>query len=358
MSFDSTDTFAKKALTAVHSKKHKAPSEDYAISFNDNEFTEQANTKRNSTKVSTYSLSELQTLTSNFATSRLIGEGSIGRVYKAKYSDGRVLAVKKIDSSFFQRDKRQMLSDVVSEISKLHHPNIAPLVGYSAEQGQNMLVYEFYLNGSLHEFLHMSDDFSKPLTWNTRVRIALGSARAVEYLHEACSPSCLHKNIKSSNIFLDIELNPCLADCGLARFHQRTSQNLGNGYNAPECTNPSAFTVKSDVYSFGVVMLELLTGRKPYDSTRAKKEQLLVQWASPQLHEIDALDKMVDPALCGLYPPKSLSRFADVIARCIQSEPSFRPPMSEVVQSLVRLGKGSGLSGDDFSSSHRYSFDF
>ncbi|KAH9701977.1 hypothetical protein KPL71_025176 [Citrus sinensis] len=132
-----------------------------------------------------------------------------------------------------------------------------------------------------------------PLICNTRIRIALGTARAVEYLHEVCSPSLEHKNIKSSNILLDLELNPHLSDYGLASFHQniheqitfklminkylklqrmirgaRTSQNLGVGYNAPECTRPSAYTVKSDVYSFGVVMLELLTGRMPYDRRR------------------------------------------------------------------------------------------
>ncbi|XP_020595342.1 protein STRUBBELIG-RECEPTOR FAMILY 6-like [Phalaenopsis equestris] len=97
------------------------------------------------------------------------------------------------------------------------------------------------------------------------------------------------------------------------------------------------YTLKSDVYSFGVVMLELLTGRKPFDSSRPRSEQHLVRWATPQLHDIDALDKMVDPQLQGLYPAKSLSRFADVIAICVQPEPEFRPPMSEVVQALVRL---------------------
>ncbi|ONK76149.1 uncharacterized protein A4U43_C03F24460 [Asparagus officinalis] len=91
-------------------------------------------------------------------------------------------------------------------------------------------------------------------------------------------------------------------------------------------------------------MLELLTGRKPFDSTRPWSEQSLVRWAAPQLHDIDALDKMVDPALQGLYPGKSLSRFADVIALCVQPEPEFRPPMSEVVQALVRLVQRANMS--------------
>ncbi|RWW41599.1 hypothetical protein BHE74_00052904, partial [Ensete ventricosum] len=149
------------------------------------------------------------------------------------------------------------------------------------------------------------------------------------YLHEVCSPSAIHKNIKSANILLDAELNPRLADCGLTD----TNDNLGPGYNAPECTKPSAYTIKSDVYSFGVVMLELLTGRKPYDSSKPRLEQSLVRWAAPQLHDIDALARMVDPALRGLYPPKSLSRFADVVALCIQVNCSLH--LSSLLQSLL-----------------------
>lgn len=333
----------------------KQPPSDRLKSFNDNEFTNHLNVKRSSSiRVMTHSLADLQTATSNFAAGRFLGEGSIGRVYRAKYGDGKVLAVKKIDSSLIQGWQGGEFAEMVSNISKLRHPNIAELVGYCSEQGQNMLIYEYFRNGSLHEFLHLSDDFSKPLTWNTRVRIALGTARAVEYLHEVCSPSCVHKNIKSSNIFLDTELNPRLSDCGLAIFHQRTSQNLGTGYNAPECTKPSAYTMKSDVYSFGVVMLELLTGRMPFDSSKPRFEQSLVRWATPQLHDIDALANMVDPALRGLYPPKSLSRFADIIALCVQSEPEFRPPMSEVVQALVRLVQRTSMNQrEDLGASRR-----
>ncbi|XP_021819914.1 protein STRUBBELIG-RECEPTOR FAMILY 5-like isoform X2 [Prunus avium] len=297
-----------------------------------------------SVKATNYALADLQVATANFAPTRLLGQGTIGRVYRAKYDDGKVLAVKKIDSSLFQGSAPQEFSDIVVNISKIRNANIAELVGYCSEHGHNMLIYEYFRNGSLHEFLHMSDDYSNPLTWNTRVRIALGTARAVEYLHEGCSPSTVHKNIKSSNIFLDIELNPRLCDYGLATFHQRTSQNLGMGYNAPECTKPSAYTAKSDVYSFGVVMLELLTGRMPVDSSKPPVEQCLVRWATPQLHDLDALSQMVDPALRGLYPPKSVSRFADIIALCVQREPEFRPPMSEVVQQLVRLVQRSSMN--------------
>ncbi|KAF6174996.1 hypothetical protein GIB67_026484, partial [Kingdonia uniflora] len=261
----------------------------------------------------------------------------------------QVLAVKKVDSSALPNHSSDDFMEAVSNISRLHHPNVTELVGYCSEHGQHLLVYEFHRNGSLHDFLHLSDDYGNPLTWSTRIKIALGTARALEYLHEVCSPSVVHKNFKSANILLDMELNPHLSDCGLASFvpsaeHQALDQNPSSGYSAPEVAMSGQYTLKSDVYSFGVVMLELLTGRKPFDGTRSRSEQSLVRWATPQLHDIDALDKMVDSALKGLYPPKSLSRFADVVALCVQSEPEFRPPMSEVVQALVRLVQRANMS--------------
>ncbi|XP_055829788.1 protein STRUBBELIG-RECEPTOR FAMILY 5-like isoform X2 [Solanum dulcamara] len=351
-------TSSSMGLKRLNSEHHKSfnvkemknvPPSDHLKSFNDKEFANPLK-RSSSVKIDHYPLADLQNATSNFSSSRLLGEGSIGRVYMAKYPDGKVLAVKKIDSSFFQDGQCTDFTEIVCKMSKLHHPNIAEVIGYCSEQGQNMLIFEYFRNGSLHEFLHVSDDFSKPLTWNTRVRIALGAARALEYLHEVCSPSCLHRNIRTSNIVLDAELNSRLSECGMATFHQKASKNLNAGYTAPECTKSSAYTLKSDVYSFGVVMLELLTGRKPFDSSKPRLEQYLVEWASPQLHDLDALEKMADPALRGLYPPKSLSRFANVTALCVQSKPEFRPNMSEV----VRLVQKSNMSQrEDLSASWR-----
>ncbi|XP_052183369.1 protein STRUBBELIG-RECEPTOR FAMILY 7 [Diospyros lotus] len=301
-----------------------------------------------------YSIADLQMATDSFSIETLIGEGSIGRVFRAQFDDGKVLAVKKINSSSLSSHLSEDFMDIVSDISQLRHPNVTELVGYCSEHGQNLLVYEFHKNGSLHDLLHLSDEYSKPLTWNTRVKIALGTARALEYLHEVCSPSVVHKNFKSANILLDTELNPHLSDCGLASFvsdaDQALNHNAGSGYSAPEVAMSGQYTIKSDVYSFGVVMLELLSGRTPFDSSRPRTEQSLVRWATPQLHDIDALSKMVDPALKGLYPVKSLSRFADVIALCVQPEPEFRPPMSEVVQALVRLVQRANMSKRTFGN--------
>ncbi|XP_042491322.1 protein STRUBBELIG-RECEPTOR FAMILY 6-like [Macadamia integrifolia] len=295
-----------------------------------------------------YSIADLQMATGSFNVENLIGEGSIGRVYRAQLDDGKVLAVKKIDSSVLPSQSSEDFIELVSNISRLHHLNVTELVGYCSEHGQHLLVYEFHRNGSLHDFLHLSDEYGKPLTWNTRVKIALGTARALEYLHEVSSPSVVHKNFNSANILLDVELNPRLSDCGLANFIPNADQvlnhNMGSGYSAPEVALAGQYTIKSDIYSFGVVMLELLTGRKPFDSLRPRSEQSLVRWATPQLHDIDALAEMVDPALKGQYPAQSLSRFADVVVLCVQPEPEFRPPMSEVVQALVRLVQRANMS--------------
>ncbi|KAK2353400.1 STRUBBELIG-receptor family [Trifolium repens] len=301
-----------------------------------------------------YSIADLQIATGSFSVDQLLGEGSFGRVYRAQFDDGKVLAVKKIDSSVLPNNLSDDFMEIVSNLSRLHHPNVTELVGYCSEHGQHLLVYEFHKNGSLHDFLHLPDDYIKPLIWNSRVKIALGIARALEYLHEVCSPSVVHKNIKAANILLDTDLNPHLSDSGLASYipnaNQVLNNNAGSGYDAPEVGLSGQYTLKSDVYSFGVVMLELLSGRKPFDSSRSRFEQSLVRWATPQLHDIDALAKMVDPALEGLYPVKSLSRFADVIALCVQPEPEFRPPMSEVVQALVRLVQRTNMSKRTFGT--------
>ncbi|WOL11562.1 protein STRUBBELIG-RECEPTOR FAMILY 6 [Canna indica] len=340
----------------------KPPPIEKHKSFDEDDFSNKPIVKKvNTTPInaSVYSVADLQIATDSFSMDNLVGEGSFGRVYRAQFSDGKVMAVKKINSSALPNQSPDDFIELVSNISHLHHPNLSELVGYCSEHGQHLLVYEFYKNGSLHDLLHLSDECSKSLSWNIRVKIALGTARALEYLHEVCSPSLVHKNFKSSNILLDLEFNPHLSDYGFGNLvpdaeFQASEQNMASGYKPPEVAMSGQYTLKSDVYNFGVVMLELLTGRKPFDSSRPRSEQSLVRWATPQLHDIDALDRMVDPGLKGLYPAKSLSRFADVIALCVQPEPEFRPPMSEVVQALVRLVQRANMSKrmdepDDYS---------
>ncbi|KAH7290018.1 hypothetical protein KP509_30G028700 [Ceratopteris richardii] len=311
-----------------------------------------------------FNFGELQAGTNNFSQEKLIGEGASARVYKGTLKSGKVMAIKNIDTSAHMVPDKEFF-DVLMGISRLRHANVVELVGYCTENGHRMLVYEYIDNGTLHEALHSEEDKNKLLTWNIRIKIALGAARALEYLHEICEPMVVHCNFKSSNILLDEDFTPRLSDCGLFALTyfgsqcQLPEQHVGSfGYSAPEFALSGVFSAKSDVYSFGVVMLELLTGRKPLDSSRPRAEQSLVCWAAPQLNDIDALSKIVDPSLKGIYPAKSLARFADVVALCVQAESDLRPPMSEVVQSLVHLVQRASVtrrqSGDELGLSQRY----
>ncbi|KAK6149896.1 hypothetical protein DH2020_017421 [Rehmannia glutinosa] len=250
----------------------------------------------------------------------------------------QVLAVKKLDISASGHLSDPEFLKLVSSISKLRLANIVELVGYCLEHGQRLLVYNYCRNGSLDEALNVDDEINKKLSWNARIRLALQAAKALEYLHEVCQPPIVHRNFKSCNVLLEDDLAVRVSDCGLAPLLSTSSmtQLQGSGYGAPELEFGS-YSYQSDVYSFGVVMLRLLTGRKSYDRLRPRGEQYLVRWAFSRLHDIDALSRMVDPSLNGAYPSKSLSRVADIISLCIQPEPEFRPPMSEIVQKLLNI---------------------
>lgn len=303
-----------------------------------------------------FTIASLQQHTNSFSPDNLLGSGMLGSVYRAQLPSGKLLAVKKLDKRATSQQKDDEFLELVNNIDRIRHANVVELMGYCAEHGQRLLIYEYCSNGSLHDALHTDDEFKKKLPWNARIRMALGAARALEYLHEICEPPIVHRNFKAANLLLDDDLSVHVSDCGLAPLISSgsVSQLSGHllaayGYGAPEFES-GIYTRQSDVYSFGVVMLELLTGRKSYDSTRNRGEQFLVRWATTQLHDIAALSRMVDPSLNGQYPTKSLSHFADIISRCVQSEPEFRPPMSEVVQDLLdmirREPNGSGSSED------------
>ncbi|MCD7452752.1 Protein STRUBBELIG-REPTOR FAMILY 3 [Datura stramonium] len=295
------------------------------------------------TSVKSYTIASLQQYTNSFSQDNLLGSGMLGSVYRVELPNGKLLAVKKLDKRVCDQQKDDEFLDLVNNIDRIRHANVVELMGYCAEHGQRLLVYEYCSNGTLQDALHSDNEFKRQLSWNTRIRMALGAARALEYLHEVCEPPIIHRNFKSANLLLDDELAVHVSDCGLAPLissgavSQLSGQLLTTyGYGAPEFES-GIYTSQSDVYSFGVVMLELLTGRVSYDRTRSRGEQFLVRWAIPQLHDIDLLTRMVDPSLEGKYPIKSLSHFADIISRCVQHEPEFRPPMSEVVQDLIQM---------------------
>ncbi|KAL9685856.1 hypothetical protein QQ045_023310 [Rhodiola kirilowii] len=304
-------------------------------------------------------LDELNKLTRNFGNKALIGEGSYGRVFHAKLSTGQDAAIKNLDTSASQ-DSDSDFAVQLSIVSRLKNEHLVELIGYCLEANTRILVYQYAINGSLHDVLHgrkgiQGAEPGPVLTWNQRVKIAYGAARGLEYLHEKVQPSIVHRDIRSSNVLLFEDYLAKISDFNLtsqssdsaARLH--STRVLGTfGYHAPEYAMTGQITQKSDVYSFGVVLLELLTGRKPVDHTMPKGQQSLVTWATPRLSE-DKVKQCVDPKLNNDFPPKAIAKLAAVAALCVQYEADFRPNMTIVVKALQPL-LSSRPAGPDSNS--------
>ncbi|GLT50194.1 hypothetical protein SLA2020_236990 [Shorea laevis] len=298
-----------------------------------------------------YTLAELQLATNSFSEKNLLGEGSLGSVYKAELPNGYVMAVKIINMVPLSFCEEEQFMDVIRTASQLRHPNIVTLLGYCVENGQHLIVYEYVRNFSLDDALH--NEAFKPLPWGQRLYIALGVARALDYLHSQFSPPVAHCNIKAANILLDEELMPRICDSGLAILRPFTTNSIklkasefaiaDVGYVAPEHGQPGSDNTKSDVYAYGVLLLELLTGRRPFDSSRPKEEKSLVKWASFQLHDRECLVQMVDPRIRKTFSSRALSGFADIVSLCTQPEKEFRPQMSEIVEYLTSLLQKLGM---------------
>ncbi|EYU20686.1 hypothetical protein ABFS82_11G003000 [Erythranthe guttata] len=292
------------------------------------------------------SLDELNKATSNFGSKALIGEGSLGRVFYAKLKDGQESAIKKLDTS--STDPDTDFAAQLSTVSRLKNEHFVGLLGYCLEPNNRILVYEYATMGSLHDVLHgrkgvQGAEPGPVLTWSQRVKIAYGAAKGLEFLHEKCQPSIVHRDVRSSNVLLFDDFVAKIADFSFTNQSSDTAARLHStrvlgtfGYHAPEYAMTGQITQKSDVYSFGVVLLELLTGRKPVDHTMPKGQQSLVTWATPRLSE-DKVKQCVDTKLNNDYPPKAIAKMAAVAALCVQYEADFRPNMTIVVKALQPL---------------------
>ncbi|GLT86743.1 hypothetical protein SLE2022_048620 [Rubroshorea leprosula] len=291
----------------------------------------------------TFSFRELAAATKNFRPECFLGEGGFGHVYKGQLeSTGQVVAVKQLDRNGLQGN-REFLVEVLM-LSLLHHPNLVNLIGYCADGDQRLLVYEFMPLGSLEDHLHDLPPDKEPLDWNTRMKIAAGAAKGLEYLHDKANPPVIYRDFKSSNILLHEGFEPKLSDFGLAKLgpvgdksHVSTRVMGTYGYCAPEYAMTGQLTVKSDVYSFGVVLLELITGRKAIDSTRPHGEQNLVTWARPVFNDRRRFSRLADPRLQGRFPMRGLYQALAVASMCIQEQASIRPLIGDVVTALSYL---------------------
>lgn len=310
-----------------------------------------------------FTYDQLAAATGNFRADCLLGEGGFGRVYRGRLDDGQLVAVKQLDLDGLQGD-REFVVEVLM-LSLLHHDNLVSLVGYCSHGHQRLLVYEYMALGSLADHLLLLDDrvaeatprarAPAALSWETRMRVALGAARGLEYLHETANPAVIYRDLKSSNVLLDDAFCPKLSDFGLARLCSTSASGAGPGersprvmgtygYCAPEYIRTGRLSVKSDVYSFGVLLLELITGRRAVDSARPAPEQVLVTWAAPMFKDSKRYRELADPLLRGDFPERDLNQAVAVAAMCLQDQASARPCMSDAAVTLSFLAEAAAAS--------------
>ncbi|CAJ2649967.1 unnamed protein product [Trifolium pratense] len=289
---------------------------------------------------------ELKIITQSFSSSNFLGEGGFGPVHKG-FIDDKVraglepqpVAVKLLDLHGSQGHK-EWLTEVVF-LGQLRHQHLVKLIGYCCEEEHRLLVYEYLPRGSLEHQLFRR--YSASLPWSTRMKIAVGAAKGVAFLHEAKKP-VIYRDFKASNILLDSDYNAKLSDFGLAKdgpegddTHVSTRVMGTQGYAAPEYIMTGHLTAMSDVYSFGVVLLELLTGRRSVDKTRPPREHNLVEWARPVLNDARKLSRIMDPRLEGQYSESGARKAAALAYQCLSHRPRNRPSMSIVVNTLEPL---------------------
>ncbi|KDP33542.1 hypothetical protein JCGZ_07113 [Jatropha curcas] len=323
-------------------RKKKARCSDVEIGVSVTPFFDKFNSLRmvsNRGSVSLIDYKILEKGTNNFEDDNLLGKGGFGRVYKAILEENKHVAVKKLDCA--GEDAQREFENEVDLLSKIHHPNIISLMGYSVHEEMGFIVYELMQNGSLEDLLHGPSRGSS-LSWHMRLKVALDIARGLEYLHEFCKPAVIHRDLKSSNILLDSKFNAKLSDFGLAVADSSQNKNKLKlsgtvGYVAPEYMLDGELTEKSDVYAFGVVLLELLLGRRPVEKLAPAHCQSIVTWAMPQLTNRASLPNIVDPVIKDTVDEKYLFQVAAVAVLCVQPEPTYRPLITDVVHSLVPL---------------------
>nr|GEU93456.1 probable receptor-like serine/threonine-protein kinase At4g34500 [Tanacetum cinerariifolium] len=284
-----------------------------------------------------YGIKELEIATNNFAVENVIGEGGYGVVYRGVVRDKTVVAVKNLLNNKGQAEKEFKVE--VEAIGKVRHKNLVGLMGFCADGAKRLLVYEYVDNGNLEQWLHGEVGPISPLTWEIRMKIAIGTAKGLAYLHEGLEPKVVHRDVKSSNILLDRKFNAKVSDFGLAKLlgsekSYVTTRVMGTfGYVSPDYASTGMLNECSDVYSFGVLLMEIVTGRSPVDYSKAPGEMNLVDWFKGMVASRRG-EELLDPKISVQPPPRSLKRVLLVCLRCIDMDGNKRPKMGQIVHML------------------------
>ncbi|KAG8368961.1 hypothetical protein BUALT_Bualt15G0100700 [Buddleja alternifolia] len=336
-----------------------------------------------------FSFEELKKSTNNFSETNDVGSGGYGKVYRGTLSNGQLVAVKRAQQGSTQGGLE--FKTEIELLSRVHHKNVVSLVGFCFEHGEQMLVYEYIANGTLKDSLSGTSMFylfeflissiSLPdhnkgyklstivagrtgirLDWMRRLRIALGAAKGLQYLHDLANPPIIHRDIKSTNILLDERLTAKVADFGLSKLmgesergHVTTQVKGTMGYLDPEYYMTNQLTEKSDVYSFGVLLFELLTARNPIEKGKyIVREVKIAMDTSKDMYNLQGI---LDPIVASSMSSKSVEQFVDLAFRCVQESGASRPTMSEVVKEIENIMELAGLNPNTESATTSASYE-
>ncbi|KAM1513049.1 hypothetical protein ACFX13_025255 [Malus domestica] len=287
------------------------------------------------------SITEILKATDNFSQANIIGCGGFGLVYRATLANGTRLAVKKLsgDLGLVERE----FTAEVEALSTAQHENLVSLQGYCVHDGVRLLMYSYMENGSLDYWLHEKVDGPSQLDWSIRLNILRGAGCGLAYMHQICEPHIVHRDIKSSNILLDDKFQAHVADFGLSRLilpYQThvTTELVGTlGYIPPEYGQAWVATLRGDMYSFGVVMLELLTGKRPFEVCKPRGSRELVGWVQ-QMRREGKPEEVFDPLLRGKGFEEEMLQVLDVACLCVNQNHLKRPTIKEVISWLKDVG--------------------
>ncbi|KAI3721389.1 hypothetical protein L2E82_32399 [Cichorium intybus] len=312
---------------------------DEPVQIIDEEYTME--TGDDDTELSSFSLTKISKSTNDFANDKKLGEGGFGPVYKGVLDDGREIAVKRLSKT-----SRQGLGEFKNEvkfIAKLQHRNLVKLLGYCIQGDESMLIYEYMPNKSLDSFIFDTIK-SSLLDWSDRYRIIHGTARGLLYLHQDSRFKIVHRDLKASNILLDVDMNPKISDFGLARMF-REHENEANtnnvvgtlGYLAPEYAVDGTFSEKSDVFSFGVLVLEIVSGKKNRGFSHEKDSDNLLAHAW-RLFEEGMVVQLLGAEMRDSCVVSEVLRSIHIGLLCVQHHAKDRPTMSSVVLMFDKEG--------------------
>ncbi|KAL5208724.1 hypothetical protein ABZP36_033159 [Zizania latifolia] len=292
-----------------------------------------------------FSWRELQIATDSFSERNVLGQGGFGKVYKGVLPGGTKIAVKRLTDYESPGGETAFLREV-EMISVAVHRNLLRLIGFCTTQTERLLVYPFMKNLSVAYCLRDFKPGEPALDWPTRKRVAIGTARGLEYLHEHCNPKIIHRDVKAANVLLDEDFEPVVGDFGLAKLvdvHKTfiTTQVRGTmGHIAPEYLSTGKSSERTDVFGYGITLLELVTGQRAIDFSRLEEEDDVLLLDHVKKLQRGQLGSIVDGNLNQNYDNEEVEMMIQIALLCTQSSPEDRPSMSEV----VRMLEGEGLA--------------